>query len=101
MMTKIYTNTKNTRVWVRLADNSSDEILVKLAQIAQTVVDHGAFDPFIRMITLHIKDPVSAGQAEDQVTKLVAMYCGRLQVGFAFLYAAIFYVIYMQTFLST
>ena len=71
MMTEIYACAKNTRVWLGPADETSDEIMVELAQIGQTVVDRGALDHFIRMTTLHIRDPAGASQAEDQAKNLV------------------------------
>jgi hypothetical protein len=146
MMTEIYTHAKSTRVWLGPADETSDEIMVKLAQIGKTVIDRGAADHFIRMTTLHIRDPASAGQAENQATSLiedllheslvqledslrllsgfrkllsrpywsrvwilqeivvsrnVEVYCGKMQTGFAVLYAAMLYIIYMRSFLAT
>jgi hypothetical protein len=71
MMTEIYACAKNTRVWLGPADETSDEIMVELAQIGQTVVDRGALDHFIRTTTLHIRDPAGASQAEDQAKNLV------------------------------
>ncbi|RDL30488.1 Heterokaryon incompatibility protein [Venustampulla echinocandica] len=146
MMREIYACAKSTRVWLGPADETSDEIMVQLARIGKTVIDRGAFDLFIRMTTLSIKDPSGAAQAEDQVTKLVEdmldrslaqledscrlltefcnllsrpywsrvwilqeivvsrnveVYCGKRKIGFAFLHAAMLYLIYMQTSLST
>lgn len=146
MMEEIYAYAKSTRVWLGPADDTSDEIMVQLARIGKTVIDRGAFDLFIRMTTLSIKDPPGAAQAEDQATKRVEamldrslaqledsrrlltgfcnllsrpywsrvwilqeivvsrnveVYCGKLKIGFAFLHAAMLYIIYMQTFLST
>ncbi|KAH8587866.1 heterokaryon incompatibility protein-domain-containing protein [Bisporella sp. PMI_857] len=146
MMRDIYAYAKSTRVWLGPVVKTSDEIMVQLAQIGKTVIDCGAFDLFIRMTTLSIKDPSGAVQAEEQATKLVEdmldrslaqledslrlltgfcdllsrpywsrvwilqeivvsrnveVYCGKLKIGFAFLHAAMLYIIYMQTFLST
>ena len=145
-MREIYAHANNTRVWLGPAEGTSDEIMVQLAQIGKTVIDRGAFDLFIRMTTLSIKDRDGAVHAEDQATKLVEdmldrsllqikdslrlltgvrdllsrpywsrvwilqeivvsrnveVYCGKLKIGFAFLHAAMLYIIYMQTFLST
>lgn len=145
LMTEIYARAKSTRVWLGPADETSDETMAQLAQIGQTVVDRRAFDLFVKMTNLSIRDPEGAVHAEDQAKELVEdmlersllqikdtlrlftgvyrllsrpywsrvwilqeivvsrnveVYCGKLKIGFAFLHAAMLYIIYMQIMLS-
>jgi len=71
MMTEIYAYAKNTKVWLGPADETSDEVMIQLAEIGKAVIDKGAYDLFTKMSALSIKDPVAAGQAEDQATNLL------------------------------
>jgi len=146
LMRDIYAYAKRTRVWLGPADDNSDDIMIQLAQIGKNVIECGAFDLFIRMTTLSIKDPPGAAQAENEAAKLVEsmldsslakledscrllkgvcnllsrqywsrvwilqeivvsrnveVYCGNLKIEFPFLHAAMLYIIYMRTFLTT
>jgi hypothetical protein len=71
MMKEIYEYAKNTRVWLGPADESSDDIMIQLAEIGKTVMDSGAYDLFIKMTVLSIKDTPAAAQAEDQAKELL------------------------------
>ena len=77
MMIDIYAYAKTTKVWLGPADDTSEETMIQLAQIGKTVIDCGAFDHFIRMTTLSIKDPPGAAQAEDQAKNLVEAMLNR------------------------
>ncbi|KAH8704607.1 heterokaryon incompatibility protein-domain-containing protein [Phaeosphaeriaceae sp. PMI808] len=71
MMTEIYANATSTRVWLGLADDTSDDIMARLHQIGELVIDRGAFDYMLRMTTQSTQDPESSRQAEVQMVELV------------------------------
>jgi hypothetical protein len=71
MMKEIYEYAKNTRVWLGPADDTSDDIMAQLTEIGKAVMDRGAYDLFIKMAVLSIKDTPAAGQAEDHAKELL------------------------------
>lgn len=71
MMATIYSYAKKTRVWIGSAEGDSDNVMQNLARIGRTVIDREAYEPFITMATLSIKEPSGAVQAENQAAELV------------------------------
>jgi hypothetical protein len=71
MIRDIYLNSASTRVWLGLADDTSNETMTQLAQIGSTVNDQGVYELFVRMTALSIRDSPGSQQAEEQVRECV------------------------------